>query len=131
MGKWIPVTKELPTEDTEVIVCDIDGVRWIGKRGAYEYGDGSNWSYRFGHEMLGKIAAWMPLPEGYTGEEAEEPKEPEERRERLLQEWLKDESEKNTAWLDAHSFGDCQIEYSMRLGREEVLGKVMSFLGIE
>lgn len=133
MGKWIPVSKELPTEDTEVIVCDIDGVRWIGKyHGPYKYGEGLNWSYRFGHEMLGKIAAWMPMPEGYTGEEnPEEQEQPEECRERLLQEWLKDESEKNTAWLDAHNFGDCQIEYSMRLGREEVLGKVMSLLGIE
>lgn len=125
MGKWIPVSKELPPEDTDVIVCDRDGLVSTAMRKSDQR---FSWAHTFAY---GDPVAWMPLPEGYTGEEAEEPEKPEECKWWLLAEALRDESKKNVAWLNDHNFGDCKLEYSMRLGREEVLGKVMSLLGVE
>ncbi len=128
MSKWIPVSKELPTECTRVLICSKDGIVSIAAW-TNDYPNTHKWRTQ---EWYGDPVAWMPLPEGYTGEEEpEEQEQPEECRWWLLSEVLRDESKKNIAWLDAHNFGDCQIEYSMRLGREEVLGKVMSLLGIE
>lgn len=131
MGKWIPVSRELPTEDTRVLVCNKDGIVTIARRKISARSYCEWYILEIYGDRFGDPVAWMPMPEGYTGEEPEETEQPEGCVERLLQEWLKDESEKNTAWLDAYNFSDCQIEYSVRLGREEVLGKVMSLLGIE
>ena len=64
--EWIPVTKRLPEEETNVLICtdlgDIDVSR------IFSYSDGT-WEWYASSWCYGEIIAWMPLPEPYIESE--------------------------------------------------------------
>lgn len=61
---WIPVSERLPEEETDVLICNIDGDIALS-RGSYstEVKDDFIW-YTSGWRF-GKVIAWMPLPQPY------------------------------------------------------------------
>ena len=69
-GEWIPVSERLPDEETDVLICNLNGDVTIS-RGSYstEMKDVFIW-YTSGW-TFGKVIAWMPLPEPYKEAENE------------------------------------------------------------
>lgn len=67
--KWIPVSKRLPWNDTNVLVTVLDdsgdtpwsytSIGWLTPKGEYWVVD---------NEMCYGVVAWMPLPEPYRAE---------------------------------------------------------------
>ena len=74
---WIPCSERLPyaeygESDTVLATCgywevEDESIRWIRML----YYDGGNWCYLTGEAYLGKVYAWMPLPEPYLEEGGE------------------------------------------------------------
>lgn len=67
MSEWIPVTERLPDEETDVLICNIDGDIAISSGSCSTEVKGFIW-YTSGWRF-GKVIAWMPLPEPWKGEE--------------------------------------------------------------
>ena len=65
LGKWMPVENGLPEAYVSVLVTCRDGdVCWLDTA-RYE---GGRWSLRV-IPLIGRVVAWMPLPEPYREEE--------------------------------------------------------------
>lgn len=56
---WIPITEQLPEDDTDVIVCKSDGIINIA------FWSGDAWISLDSNYTL-NVFAWMPLPEPYN-----------------------------------------------------------------
>lgn len=67
---WIPCSERLPEEETDVLICNVNGSIAIS-RGSYstEVKDDFIW-YTSGWRF-GKVIAWMPLPKPWEEEKAE------------------------------------------------------------
>ena len=59
--RWIPVSKRLPEEDNQYLICFYDGELELDYycRGSFSYSG---------------VIAWMPLPEPYESQESEDEK---------------------------------------------------------
>lgn len=75
--RWIPCSERLPyaecgESDNVLTTCgyrnvEDRSVRWIRML----YFNGGNWCYPTGETYVGKVYAWMPLPEPYKGGDSE------------------------------------------------------------
>lgn len=61
IGKWIPVTEQLPNEEVWVLAVEEDGFMFIAYINHWDH----KWSYRddMSTAIGPKPIAWMPLPE--------------------------------------------------------------------
>ena len=74
-NKWIPCSEKLPEDDERVLATHLGGlnpdrqvIEHIYKNGEFTLGwdmDMNMDSPTFGQRYMGKVVAWMPLPEPY------------------------------------------------------------------
>lgn len=60
ISNWIDVENDLPDNDANVLVCDIDGDIHMGYLADYD-----GWRRAEDYEKIKSAVAWMPLPEPY------------------------------------------------------------------
>lgn len=65
--RWIPVSERLPEEETDVLICNVNGDIAIS-RGSYSTEMKNEFIWYTSGWRFGKVTAWMPLPEPYKGE---------------------------------------------------------------
>lgn len=68
--QWIPCSKRMPEEETDVLICNSTGNIAIS-RGTY-CTEASDWIWYTSGWRFGEVIAWMPLPEPYRAERREE-----------------------------------------------------------
>ena len=68
--QWIPCSKRMPEEETDVLICNSTGNIAIS-RGAYST-EASDWIWYTSGWRFGEVVAWMPLPEPYKAERRED-----------------------------------------------------------
>lgn len=66
--EWIPVSEGLPKEETDVLVCNINGDIEIS-RGSYSTEVENDFIWYTSGWRFGNVKAWMPLPEPYKRED--------------------------------------------------------------
>ena len=63
--QWIPVSERLPEEETDVLICNIDGDIEIS-RGSYSTEIKDHFMWYTSGWRFGDVIAWMPLPQPYN-----------------------------------------------------------------
>lgn len=84
-SRWTPITEKLPPEYTDCLVVDADGEFGIGYyREDVDAWDSPNWGWLERKDRvdnyeaftepcgIGKVVAWMPLPEAYKIQQGED-----------------------------------------------------------
>lgn len=66
--KWIQVSERLPEEETDVLICNVNGDIAIS-RGSMSTESTGSWIWYTSGWRFGKVTAWRPLPEPYKEEE--------------------------------------------------------------
>lgn len=62
--KWIPVNKDLPEEEVDVLVCDKNG-RMMVTKGSYSTEIKGHFIWYITDWEFGEVVAWASLPDPY------------------------------------------------------------------